>query len=230
MKKTKILLATLLALATVFALCACSVEFGGEENWEYKADDKEGTEELYNNFFEKTNASTNTVVTISGSNGVISVESIDGTSDFQNIRGGETQAYSFVKDGEYYYAVSSSDSNYYMTGKENYDMGYNAYKNYIEFFDAVPEGDGVTYSCVVNGNKNKDGESSATMTLEIDAGAEGKITMTATAKNDLVESLTFTSTSAEEGVSETFTISMSFVYGSASVTIPDVSGWSKVEY
>lgn len=41
MKKTKIILSITLALVMTLALCACSFELGGDETWEYKADNKE---------------------------------------------------------------------------------------------------------------------------------------------------------------------------------------------
>ena len=46
MKKTKLLSALVFVLAAALLLGACSVKLGGEETWEYTAEDKKGSEGL----------------------------------------------------------------------------------------------------------------------------------------------------------------------------------------
>ena len=83
----------------------------------------------------------------------------------------------------------------------------------------------MTFNCESKGS-SKDGKGSATFSLEIKNGDAGNIKITASSKDDLVETITFTSVS--EG--NTSTVTMTIVYGSASVTVPDISGWIKEEY
>jgi hypothetical protein len=63
------------------------------------------------------------------------------------------------------------------------------------------------------------------MTLEIKNGDEGSITITASARNDLVENVVVTRN--EEGTTATSTFDI--VYGSASVTLPDITDWYRQE-
>ena len=221
MKNLKVFFAVLLALTAIFSLCACSIELGGEETWEYSADDKEGTVQLFNNFFEKTFANTNQVITVKSGENVIFVENIDGTSDYAAYETTGSKTYSFIKDGEYIYAMTSEDSNFYMVGETNYGYGYFAYRRNIDVLKDIPE-EGVTFACEVKGSAEGE-NSSAAMTVTVKNGDEGTIKIVATSKNDLVDSITTTRT--EDGQDHVSTFSI--VYGSASVEIPDISGWTK---
>lgn len=224
MKTAKTLLTVMLALGMVFSLCACSFELGGEETWEYGSDDKEGCSQLFNDFFEETFKNTNQTITVKSGSDTVFVETIDGTSDYISYSTTSTDTCSFIKDGEYIYALTGEDAQYYMVGEEYYGYGYFVYKNSIDIFEMLPE-EGVTFSAEVKGGKI-DGESTTTMTLEIKNGDEGSVTINASAKNDLVESITVSR--SEEGT--TVTSTMTIVYGSASVTVPDISEWSKEEF
>ena len=224
MKNVKALLATLLACAMVFALAACSVELGGEETWEYSGDDKESATQVFRNFFEGTYAASNLEVSATSGGTVQFKESIDGTSDCSEFASNGTKAYSFMNGDEYVYAVDGDDSQYYMTGKENYEMGRLFYKNYVDVLDDLPEDGQATFSCVVKGSK-KDGVSNATLTLEIKNGDQGSIIVTATARDDLVQTAVMDVT--DEGQNRKS--ELTFTYGSAKVTLPDISTWSKVE-
>ena len=225
MKITKIILSITLALVMTLALCACSFELGGDETWEYKANNKEGSVQLFNDFFEKTFANTNQVVTVKSGDETLYVENIDGTSDYVSYAASSNDTWSFIKEGEYIYAMNGEDTNFYMVGETNYNYGYFVYKSTISIAEKVPDGEGVTFNCESKGS-SKDGKGSATFSLEIKNGDAGSIKITASSKDDLVETITFTFVS--EG--NTSTVTMTIVYGSASVTVPDISGWIKEEY
>ena len=223
MKKGKALLAILLVSVLALALCACGVKIGGEETWEYTAEDKEATVQLFNDFFEKTFTNTNQVVTVKSGEEQIFVETIDGTSDHASYATTGAEVYAFINGDEYIYAMSADGSEYYMVSEDYYNLGYFAYRSQLDVFDMLPE-DGLTYACKVEGSKNGD-EGTSTMTIEIKNGDEGAITITASAKNDLVENVVVTRN--EEGTTATSTFDI--VYGSASVTLPDITDWYKEE-
>ena len=220
MKNTKILLAISLVLAMVFALCACSVELGGEETWNYSADNKEDTVKLFNDFFEKTFKNTNQTVTAKSNGQDYFVETIDGTSDYTKYSTNGAEAWAFIKDGEYISAITGEDSSYYMVSEEYYGYSYFTYKNIIDIFDNLPE-EGLTYSCESSGSSKGD-NSTSTLTYEIKSD-EGSVKVSASAKDGLVETINISNT--QEGT--TMNTTMTIVYGSASVTVPDISGWSK---
>lgn len=223
MKTLKTILAIALSLAMISALCACSIKVGGEETWEYSADTKEGCEQLFNDFFKKTFENTNQVVTVKGNGSLVSTETIDGTSDCITYSTTGAYTYSFIKDGEYIYALKDNDSQqYYMVGEENYSYGYFVYRNSIDILADVPE-DGVTFACEVKGS-SEDGNSTNSLTLEITTD-EGSVKITATSENDLVKTVTIVTNDG----GETRTTEMTFEYGNASVTLPDISDWEKTE-
>lgn len=222
MKLTKTLLTISLALIMAFSLLACTIQSGGDETWEYSADTKEGCEELFNDFFKETLENTNMIVTMKGNGNPVSTETIDGTSDYITYATTGTETYSFIKDEEYIYAMTGDDSNYYMVGKDNYDYGYQVYKHSLNIFEALPE-EGATYSCEVKGGTT-DGNSTNNLTLEFKANV-GSIKFEASSENDLVKTITITR--IEEG--QTYITDMTIEYGSASVTVPDISDWYKQE-
>ena len=223
MRNAKKLLAAVLALVMALALCACGVQIGGEETWEYTADNKEGVMQLYNDFFEETFKNTNQVVTVKGTSGDLDVETIDGTSDYIKYATTDAETWAFLQEDEYIYAMSADGTSYYMTGEDYYNYGYFAYKNSLDVIDMLPEDEGLTYSAEVKGSKNGD-NSTATLTIEIKNGDEASITITAEAKNDLVEGISIHN--VEDG--ETRDTTMTIEYGNASVTVPDISDWSSM--
>ena len=224
MKNVKTLLAVVPALVMALALCACGAVTSGEETWEYTADNKESTAQLVTDFFEKTFADTNQIVTTVSDGKTMSVETIDGTADYITYSTTDAETYSFIQNDEYIYALTGDDVQYYMVGETYYDYGYRTYRNTIDLFDLITDDEGATYSCEVKGSA-KDGNSTATLTYTIDVGEEGSLQVTATAKNDLVETVTISRTGGGETVNST----MTFVYGSAAVTVPDVSDWYRQE-
>lgn len=223
MKHAEKLLAALLALGMVFSLCACGSEPAAEETWSDSAEGRDGCIALVNDFFAETFKNTNQTVTVDGASGNISVEMIDGSSSFVQYAYG-TKTYAFKDGADYLYAVDDGEMRYYTVSKDAYDYGYFAYTTYFDLESLPPDNDGYSYACSVQGSRNGE-ESVSTLTLEMKSG-EGPVTVTATAKNGLVERIAYTAGEGEE----LFKLSMTIVYGNASVTVPDISGWSEENF
>ena len=228
MKKAVTLILSAVCVISILALSACDITLSGTETWDNSADDREGTVALFEEFFEDTFKNSNQVVTAKSADEEIFVETIDGASDYLVYTNG-VKTYAFVDGNDYYYAMCSEDSNTYWVDETYYGYGYCVFRNYLGIFEALPDDEDLTYSCNVKGEgtlgENDKNTSTSTLTMEIKNGEAGSITITANAKNNLVESCTYTHT--EEG--ETQIITFDFAYGSASVTIPDITDWEKQE-
>ena len=225
----KILTAAILAIAcivSVFALASCEIKIEGDETWTYSAETKEDTANLLNNFMEKTLKNTNQVVTVKNGDTVVMVETIDGTKGHV-FYSKDNQTYSFIDGENYIYAMPGEDYNTFWKSKTYYGYGYFAYKSsFVDIVSKVPEDDSVKFSCHVEGSgtfgEDPDKQtSSETIEIEIDHGEQGKIKINAESKNGLVEKYVYTITDA----SRTTTITLTFEYGNASVTVPDITGW-----
>lgn len=220
----KRMFAVALAIVMTFALCACSIELGGEETWEYSSDELEGSKDIYNEFIGKTLSDTNQVMTMKSGDKVIYVETIDGTSEYNHAETTGANSYAFVADGVYYYGVEDPENNtkYYFTDKEMYDTGFRSYKSFLNLLDAFTEEDGIVFDTRVEGTANGTGDDrQSNATLKMTLTYEGEtITVEATSVNELVTNMTMTS----GDVVNTFT----FEYGNASVTVPDLTDWTNL--
>ena len=228
--KTKRILAIVLAavcVLSVLALTACEFKIEGDETWSYSAEDKEGSVQLFSNFFEETFKNTNQVVTITSEGKTMSVETIDGTKDCTTYTETGATAYAFVDGDKYIYAVSSNDiDKSYWESKDYYDMNYFVFKSRLSVLDEVPA-DAATFTCEVEGSgkfSEDESKQSSTETLKLSVvvSEDNKLVINATSKNGLVEKATIETTA--DG--ETRVSVISFEYGSASVTIPDLSSWT----
>jgi hypothetical protein len=161
-------------------------------------------------------------------------ETIDGTSSHgvYNTSGvtksGKTDTYAFKDGKKYIFASSDGETQYYMEGKKNYEIGYRAYKKYLELFD-LNEAKGVTFSAKVDGKKeNEKAVSKETLKIEMKKGKSDSLTISATSEDGLVKKLTYTVNSKDAKI-ENEKITLDFTYGSAKVKIPDISKWTKSE-
>lgn len=240
MKKISTIVCAVVLVVSMLAFSACNFMIGGESTWEYESSDKEGTVELVSQFFEKTFANTNQVVTVKSKGEPFFTETIDGTSDHVVYDGASTETYSFINEEGYIYAMAfassseedSDTSKSYWVSKDYYDSGYFAYKFYVTVFELLPE-EGITFNCKVSGKgtigeNDEQSDSTSTLTLEVKNGDVGSITITATSKNDLVESVSYSQTAIDDnGETVNSNLLLTFEYGSASVTVPDLSDWYK---
>ena len=217
----------LLSMAAVFTLGAC-FDIQGEVEEKYEAEGRAQVIELFNAYFEDTLADTNQVVTTKVDGTVTSVETIEGTSDYVSYQTG-TKTYSFVKDGEYYYATDAAGTKSLERGITSYNSGYFVYKATVESFirDVSESEKDATYfgTVTITTPITKEGEdpadSNGTMDLEITFNGT-TITVRATSVNDKVTSYTYTVVSQ----SGTQTTQITFTYGNASVTLPeDATEW-----
>ncbi len=226
MKKILSVILALLCLIPLFTLTACEFNLEGTETWDNSADGKEDCVSMFNEFFAETFKNTNQVATVKLGGEMLFVETIDGAKDFISYSNG-TKTYSFIDGSNYVYAMSGEENgDVYFVDKAYYDYGYFAYKGYI-LSDELPD-EGVTYKCTDKGEGTfgkDDGKNTSTAELnfEITDNNGESVKIKASAKNGLVESVSYTY--LEDGKENTLTVSI--VYGSASVTVPDISGWSK---
>ena len=234
MKRTKylfVLIAIVAILACSFALVGCHFEFDGSGNFEETADGEEDAMALFDGFVEDTLANTNQIVTTVytyGEDDTTIVETIDGDKSLIQTDG--ISLYYFVQDGKYMSAVSGKDGGRYSEDKDAYDQNRYAY---AECFDVVIDEDDVQYHCEIKttvngkvGTKGATGEANATLTFTASMGDE-RLEVTATAKDGLVTSYVSTSTyvpaDSTEPVTEKETLT--FVYGTAHIELPDMSDW-----
>lgn len=225
MKKT--LLAIFVALITAVS-CAvfvgCNVELGGETETHYSADNKEGTVELFDGFFEGTLNDTNQVATVKNGGKVLYTLTIDGTSAYAEYVTG-SKVYAFINDGTKTYAIddAANDSKYYIADEDFYEINYRAYKTFLDVFDNVPEN--CTFDCKIDGTgyaSTDESKSYENLTMVITLTVEqGSMVINATSKNGLVDKCTIT---ASEGT-ESSEMEITFVYGNATVTVPDLTEW-----
>ena len=222
MKRTAlILLALLVCLTNVLALASCGLDdIEITENTEISADNKADSLELVNDFFEKTLKTENFVVTAKSDDEVIWVNTVEGDKSFLDYKASETEMYAFKQGEEFITAVASEDSQYYMTGEEMYRSYYCYFMSNFKMLELIPE-ESADFQCIVK-EEVKGSESTSTLTLDVTA-AGGTIQITATAKNGLVESLTFSVNELETG--EQRTVAMTFAYVPTTVTVPDITDW-----
>ena len=229
MKKSLFTIILGLFLASVMALSSCSFEFGGSgtETTDYTAEDKKGSEGLFDMFFENTFKSENCVVTVKDTNGKVQMtETVVGTSH-SNVTAEGVKTYAFIDGERYIYAMDMGEGmKSYFVGKEWYDMGCYSYLEMFAAFKELPDNaEGVTYACSLHeegtfGEKEEDNTSTGTFELNIEH-ANGTMKLTATAQNGYV---TTASLAVDSGEGK-YTINVSYEYGNASLTLPDLTDW-----
>lgn len=218
-RKISSLLALILAGLMVFSLTACTITVGGENEstFELTADGKEDSLQLLTEFFADTYASDNLVVTTKSGDTVTSTESIVGDSGCVVFAASGVTAYSFKQDGAFIGASDEGESKTYRKGEGAYSAYYRFYYATIRLLDAADESG--TFSCVTKTEEKETADSktsTAELTFEM-TGESGTVKITATAKDGLVQSATITTDGG--------TVTQTYAYGSASVTLPDLTDW-----
>lgn len=229
------LLAGTLCAATAVSFSACGLFDGpieSEGTVEASADGKEDCTQLLNDFFAETLKQTNMVVTTKGNGEVQTTESIDGEKGKVEMAATGATVYTFLDGGEYYYGFLSDDgSKYLQSGKELYDQYHPYFMSTFAIFDMIPA-DEATFAAnyVINEKETIDGENStysSTGEMNFEITAEGgKLTVTAEAKDGLVQKYTVVNDTKGE---ETRTSESTFVYGTASFTVPEKSAFEYAE-
>ena len=231
MRKTKTFLAAIFAASTL-AIGACSLfpnADAGEKKktWGATSTERYGCEKLYTDFFAPSVEDTNQVVTLKKGTTTTQTETISGTSDYIS-RAGNIETWSFIKDGTYYWAANEDGNKHYLTGQSVYEEYYRTWYSYLSQFKHIPSTQTslCTYalSLVGEGILDKDDNmktSTSSLTLQISAEG-GSLKITAEAKDEKLTKVTYDQTSG----TQTETMVYEFTYGSATVTLPDLSTWN----
>lgn len=225
-KKALLVIAALVCALSVFALSACT--FGDDGTVKVKAKGKADSLDLLYDFVDVIGEDADMVVTYKSGDEVQYVESVKGTT--ANVVGKDGSVlYAFIKDGEYYYAFDDGEYRYFEANKEMYDAYYYYFLVDIDLFDMLPEDSG-TFTCsTATKEKETDGVIESTATLKFKFDSEyGSFTVNASATNGKVEEIVIDRVeTAEPENDRTFTIT--FEYGNAEVTVPDVAAWELYE-
>lgn len=224
MKKTAILIITLLLCMATLASCGFIQINPGDiegEGWiEVTADTKDDCFTLLDDFLEETLKDANVVVTVSSEDKVQFVESIVGDKSCVEQKETGTKTYAFKQDGEYIFAVDSEESQYYLSGEEYYNNNYCYFLFNVRMLKESIPADQATFTGKMR-TEEKNGESNSTLTFEITAEG-GNVNITAEAKNGLVLAVSYIINDPTAGQR---TSTLTFAYGSATVTTPDISDW-----
>ena len=246
-KQIVAILALFLCAVSVFLLSACRFD-QILENADYVEDSeavnqKDSVEQI-NAFFEETLKDPDFVVTCKNKDGEVQfTETVKGT-DCCTLANDGSKIYAYKK-GEFFYMASVTveeddegnareQRSYYCSDstKPGYyeDSGFDTMEaiyqgNYCTFMskyngvnivELLPENG--TYNCKVHGEK-KNGVITGSLNFTYTTG-EGTVTITATSEENKVRTLRI---AMSDGADLTWT----FVYGNASVTLPDTDAWDR---
>ncbi len=248
MKSTRILsllLCLALLAAAVFTLGACNLddlEITGEGKYEFTADGKQDSVDLLISFFDGTVQNVeegevaeevNFVVTMKKDGAVYATETVDGEKECIRMTNGyESDTYSLFKRGEeYIVAWETGETKLYSTKKDAYDASRFSFLNALRAMNELVETEGATFQCVSvmedSDYVTKDvQETHSTAELDFDYNSEKDVVhIHATAENGLVQNCTITRTlNGVKHITE-----LTFVYGNASVTVPDITDWQPID-
>ncbi len=248
MKKVKGFKAILLAVGMifVFALAACSVDLENADYTEnYNSSDKEGSVELINAFFEETLKDPDFVVTCKNKDGVEQfTETVKGDACYTLYKNG-TEVYAYKKGGffymatvsveedddgnateqRYYYCSDETKRGYYQDDENGTmeDIYNNNYCSFMSKYTGVnivallPE-ENAEFACDVNYEK-KDGVLSGALNFEFSFG-NGTVSVSASSEEGKVKTVRV---ARSDGADLTWT----FVYGNASIELPDTDAWDR---
>ena len=228
MKKiSALLISALMAISLAACGSTAPLEAEGSGSWEVSADGREDSLQLYRDFFVETLEDANVVVTGKYDGETIYTEDIIGsTSCLVNSIG--THMYAF-KDGEESITAVEDGESKYIIKDEDYYYDYYLYFTSLMTIKMIPE-EGGTFTCVSKGqeqDKTVDGKTVTTGsgTLTFDYVSEnGTINVTANTENGQLKTMTIT---LDDKTSNTTRVTdVTFEYGTASITAPDVTGWT----
>lgn len=244
----------LVCMTIVFVLASCGLQEALENadyTEEYTADNREGCVELINSFFEETMKDPDFVVTNKNKDGTVQLtETVKGTSS-HTVYGNGSELFAFKKGDFYYVVMINQDENYegeveehryyycsdsskpgyykdneYGTMEEIYKGDYCHFMskyNGVNIVSILPE-EGSAFSCVSRGER-RDGVTTGSLEFNFTTEA-GTLKITADSKENLVQTIHIVvndNTTPEASRDITWT----FVYGGASVTLPDTDAWDR---
>ena len=248
---TKLFIVLMISIicASIFTACGLldNLEINGTGTSDVSADTKKDCLELVDGYFKDTLKNPNFVVTVKRNDALLFTENIVNTDGFYVE--GNTKVYSYKKNNFFYNAVETSeevdgatvynrsyitndtaDVEHYNVNAENfYNANYCNFINRFISFDRLSEDKATFKASNHTDEKDRITKDNATMTtsskfnFEYDS-TETKITLTSTAKDYKIEEITIVTIDKTNSNAKT-TVTMTFTYGSAKVTIPDTTGW-----
>lgn len=216
----------ILSSASLFALAGCSFELGGEGTFKYEGGDREGAKTVMNLFFEKTAEDTNQVITFKQDGEVYATETIDGDKD-SYVQSESERTFAFKNAaGKGVAAREFDDEKIYCVDDEAYESYYRTYVDKIYALLTFEDTEEYEYSFVMEGTEviskgPYKGEATLVGSVKIEEGM--RLDVTGNWKDGYATDLTVTTTETGSVRTDAF----SFAYGSASVTIPDLSTWEE---
>lgn len=212
MKRKRFLILTALVIAVSILICSCSRTSVTEH------DDKAGLLELAESFFAKMKEGVNVVITVKNGDTTLFVETIDGENSFVEYPDGHRN-YALKIGSDYYSATDMKDYTYKMPGEGYYRSAYCTFLSFVKLLDLVQSEAETEYrSCLREEKKT----GTATFTFEV-ASADLLIKLNASSENGLVQSLAYTK---DDSANDTHVVQkMTFEYGTARVTVPDITNW-----
>lgn len=220
-------LAIVMIVAAICMLSACNFDnIEVDETSDESSTDFEGTKMICDDFVENTLSSSNFVanVTYDGSS---YVAKIDGNKKM--IESADEIDYYFVNEGHYYKATDDgSDKCYFEISKDEFDNP-DAFDNawFAAPYIYVADWENATFDCRMHeeGKATTEGfKGNGTLSLTVSVG-NNSLTFNATSKDALLASATYRLVQDGDTVSGSVTLT----YGNASVTIPDLSDFERID-
>ena len=250
MKKTLIFIAVVLLVSMigVFTLSSCNLQKileNADMTEDGTATDKEGCIALIDAFFEETLTDPDVVVTCKNKDGEVQfTDTVKGTDSLTVGRDG-SKTYAFKKgdiyywasitqdtdeDGEvvesrFYYCSDPTKSSYYVDMDSVYKTSYCQFMGNINLVSMLPEKDS-TFRCESHAEKTN-GVTTGSLTFSFTTTG-GTFTITASSEENLVKTVHIVlddKTNPQASRDQTLT----FVYGAASITLPDIDAWEREE-
>ena len=194
---------------------------GEIKEWEFTADNLEDAKDIYDDFFYLTIYDDDMIVKVYNDDGLMLTETLDGNKDHIEYTWGE-EAFAYNEGEEYIYAVKDGKNKYYFTDKDSY-LDYSlAFEFFIDAFADI-ESEGLTVSLSSKGKSIPTEYSvyfDAVLTCEIQYQGWSS-SIRAVKERDKV--ISFENALTDEN--GTTTTRITFEFGNASVTMPDLTDW-----
>lgn len=168
-------------------------------------------------FFFSTYYSDNVIVDVT-SGEFHMIETIADGVDLVDYQTG-TKTYAFADDENCYYCLEYEDSKVYFTDPEYYELACNVYYlSYISLFDKFADEEDITFTTQITYEEESD---SGILVFTVYQNDEAEVIITATKVDSLVNRVVVESEGTE--------VVMTFTYGTATNTRPDLSDWYYAE-
>ena len=213
----KKIITLLFCLLIMFTLVACNNEENEViEDTKVTLQGKTECTSALDDFFSKTFESPNFMAITTCYGQIITIETVEGTTERLEEKPTNRTIYVFIKDGDYYTAIE--ETKYYEVGKIYYDGNYCLFMQNVK--DAKETIDG-TFTCIVD--KDNDASTGKTLVFEVENDAK-VIRITANQVDGVVEKFVYESITKQTNTY--FAKTVTFVYGKISVDVPNIDDWT----